>query len=111
MRTTITYEEIQAIRKELSEANKAGIRLEAIDKFYTRMINEYGHSAPSRKKIMATEKATKIRSEKTKQKIQNAINLMRLEGEKITQYSLAKKANVSYNTVGRYINDFEKINN
>jgi tagatose-1,6-bisphosphate aldolase len=56
----------------------------------------------------ATEIATKKRSDNAKEKIQNAINLLKMENKKITYYSISKYANVSYNTVKKYI-DLEKI--
>jgi len=40
---------------------------------------------------------------KTKEKIQNAINLLKLEGKEITAYRVAKEAGVSYNTARKYL--------
>jgi len=57
----------------------------------------------STKKAIATEKATEARTKKAKEKIQNAINILRLENKKITHYSIAKTADVSYVTVKKYI--------
>ena len=54
-------------------------------------------------KANAAEKATKARTAKAKEKIQNAINLLRLENKKLTYYSVAKTAGVSYSTVKKYI--------
>lgn len=58
----------------------------------------------------ATKKAIEFKQQATKNKIQNAINLMRLEGEKITIYSVAKKAGVSYNSAKKYSYIFLKSN-
>lgn len=55
------------------------------------------------KKAISAKNATKARQKKAKEKIENAINLLRLENEKISYYSIAKKAEVSYNTVKKYI--------
>ena len=55
------------------------------------------------KKLMATDKATEARTAKAKEKIQNAINILRMENKKLTHYSIAKQAEVSYLTVKKYI--------
>jgi len=54
-------------------------------------------------KALAAEKATEARTAKAKEKIQNAINILRMEDKKITYYSIAKTAGVSYSTVKKYI--------
>ena len=55
------------------------------------------------KKMVAADKATEARTAKAKEKIQNAINILRMENKKITHYSIAKTAGVSYLTVKKYI--------
>ena len=50
----------------------------------------------------ATKKAIEVKKQATQDKITNAVNLMRLEGEKITAYSVAKKAGISYNSAKKY---------
>jgi len=52
-------------------------------------------------------KAREALQEQTKEKIQNAINLLKFENKKITAYSIAKTANISYNTAKKYLS---KIN-
>ncbi len=59
--------------------------------------------------IQATNKATESRTAKAKEKIQNAINLLRMENKKITHYSIAKTAGVSYVTVKKYLPDVESF--
>jgi len=59
--------------------------------------------AVSTSKRNATKKATYAREMKAKKKIENAVNLLRLEGKKITAYSLAKQAGVSFTTARKYI--------
>jgi len=51
------------------------------------------------KKMIPTYKATGARTAKVKEKIQNAINILRMENKKITHYSIVKTAGVSYTTV------------
>jgi hypothetical protein len=48
------------------------------------------------------KKATTAKVTKTKEKIQNAINLLKLQGEEINPYRIAKVAHVSYNTARKY---------
>lgn len=59
-------------------------------------------------KLVATREANKVKINKSKEKIQNAINLLKLEGKKITPYEIAKAANISYNTAKKY---FRNISN
>lgn len=54
------------------------------------------------KKTNATKKATKIRQEVAKKKIEASVNMMRMFNQKITIYSVAKEAQVSYNTALKY---------
>jgi len=51
----------------------------------------------------ATKKATAKRTATAKKKIQNAVNILRIENKKITHYSVAKTACVSYTTVKKYL--------
>lgn len=67
------------------------------------MINNPKKIKRSAKKMIATDKATEARTAKAKAKIQNAINILRMENKKITHYSIAKSARVSYLTVKKYI--------
>ena len=55
-------------------------------------------------------KATTAKINKTKEKIQNAINLLRLQGEEINPYRIAKLANVSYNTARKYFKSYQDMN-
>ncbi len=48
------------------------------------------------------EKARAVKTTKTKEKIQNAINLLRLQGKPINPYQIAKLSGVSYNTARKY---------
>ena len=55
------------------------------------------------KKSNSARTATMARTAKAKEKIQNAINILRMENKKLTHYSIAKQAEVSYLTVKKYI--------
>ena len=96
----LTLEEIIFLRVHLdSNASK-----ELIDK-----LSNPEHIYVSARKKRATQKATKVRSDRAKEKIQNAINLLHLENKAITHYSISKESGVSYNTVKKHIPDIDKI--
>lgn len=44
------------------------------------------------------------KEKKSKEKIQNAINLLRMEDKKITAYSVSKTAGVAHQTATKYLN-------
>ena len=60
------------------------------------------HRSITEKKTNATKKATKTRQEVAKKKIEASVNMMRMFNQKITIYSVAKEAQVSYNTALKY---------
>jgi len=61
------------------------------------------------KKSLAAERATETRTKKAKEKIDNAINILRMENKKITHYSISKVAKVSFNTVRKYLTNEDLI--
>ena len=71
------------------------------------ILEKYGKKIPaSKKKIESAKRASAIKANKAKEKVRNAINLLRLEGlknEEITAYKVAKTANISYNTAKKYL--------
>lgn len=81
--------------------------LESADKrLYKRLNETISHTVKSNtrdSKKRATKKATQTKIKASKEKIENAKNLLLLENKKITPYSIAKTAGVSYNTVIKYI--------
>jgi len=57
----------------------------------------------SQKKQNTAREALKIKVSQTKEKIQNAINLLRLQGKPINPYQVAKLSGVAYNTARKYL--------
>ena len=55
------------------------------------------------KKREAAAKATEARTAKAKKKIENAMNILRMRGDKINYNTISKTAGVSYITVKKYI--------
>ena len=67
------------------------------------VLERYGKkigSSEAQKKAAA--KATATREQKAKEKIENAINLLRFENKNISEYAVAKKSGCSINTVKKY---------
>ena len=65
---------------------------------------KYGYTPPpSAKKQESAKRARAILQSRTREKIENAINLLKLEGKEITPYRVAKEAGVSYNTARKYL--------
>ena len=59
----------------------------------------------SEKVLEATQRATLTRKNAVRAKIQNAINILRIEGKEITPYRVAKTAEISFNTAKKYLNE------
>lgn len=66
-------------------------------------IEKYGLKAKSTaRQQKSAQKATKVRSDKAREKIQNAINILRLENKPINCNSVAVTSGCSINTVRKY---------
>jgi len=62
-----------------------------------------GERVISEKKKDSAKNALKVKMKKTNEKIQNAINLLRLQGKPINAYQVAKLSGVAYNTARKYL--------
>ena len=88
-------------------------KLEAFDKTYEEIegfntvskVNNPKEIKFSAAKNTASEKATKARTKKAKEKIQTAIDILRMSHQKITHYSIAQTCGVSFTTVKKYLDD------
>jgi hypothetical protein len=73
------------------------------NKFFKKLKNikqiEHG------KKQTATRQANRSKIIESKKKVNNAINLLRLECREITAYNVAQTAGISYNTAKKYLQD------
>jgi Fic family protein len=73
-------------------------------KWALEVIEKYGAKIPpSKKKVESAKRASKIKADRAKEKVINAINLLRLQGEEITPYKVAKITGISYNTAKKYL--------
>jgi Fic family protein len=57
----------------------------------------------NKRNLENAKKATEIKKLKAKEKVQNAVNLLRLQGEEVNAYRVAKIAGISYNTARKYL--------
>ncbi len=72
-------------------------------KWALEVLEKYGKKIPpSEKKVASAKKASEIKANRAKEKVTNAVNLLRLQGEEITAYKVAKVAGTSYNTAKKY---------
>jgi Fic family protein len=70
------------------------------------IIQKYGAKVPpSEKKKESAKRAAAAKAKTAKEKVINAVNLLKLQGEEITPYKVAKTAGVSYNTAKKYLNN------
>ena len=73
-------------------------------KWALEILEKYGKKLPpSEKKVESAKRASRIKAERAKEKVINAVNLLRLQGEEITPYKVAKTAGISYNTAKKYL--------
>ena len=73
-------------------------------KWALQVLEKYGKKIPaSPKKVASAKKASEIKAKRAEEKVQSAVNLLRLQGEEITPYKVAKIAGISYNTAKKYL--------
>ena len=66
---------------------------------------EKGERVISKKKQETAKNALEVKVTRTKEKVQNAINLLRLQNKPINAYQITKLSGVSYNTARKYLNN------
>jgi uncharacterized membrane protein YgaE (UPF0421/DUF939 family) len=100
MRLTLTDTEAQELLEilEFARSNSDDLYIKIESQIWENQQRDISQ------KQKAVEKATSTRSKKAKQKIENAINILRLENKEITVYAVSKTAKVSYNTAKKYEN-------
>ena len=104
-RIDLSEMELITLQRHINELNESYIPFVAMK----QKVNNPKEIEWSHKKSLSAYKATEARTAKAKEKIQNAINILRMENKKITHYSIAKTAEVSYLTVKKYIS-LDEIN-
>ena len=101
-RIEMSYDYIILLQKYISEI-KVDERDELAFEELKEIINNPKQIKRSIKKQNAIALATKVRSSKVKEKINNAINVLRLQDKEFTHYNIAKEAGVSFVTVKKYL--------
>lgn len=96
MRLTLNDDEVQELMKAIETSNNP--LYEKIQAQYNDDINR-----DISKKQEAIKNATIARERTAKEKIINAMNLLRMEDKPLTVYRVAKESGCSYNTVKKYI--------
>ena len=101
--------EVEAIREliehnDLTDCIKLVSNIDARLELLLEKIVGYGISKGRKEGI---NKARQARTAKTKEKVQNAINLLRIENKEITAYKVAKVADISFNTAKKYLKDLK----
>ena len=99
-RIDLTKEEYEILLAKTSSATE-----ENIISVNLKLKNNVKIIKPSKKKTEAASTATQARTKRAKEKITNAINILRMENKPITAYSIAKESGVSFNTVKKYVED------
>lgn len=102
MRLTLTSDEFDKLCETLKEHRE----FQAIDILLSAK-EKYQESLTDKKRL-ATKQANKSKIDATKKKIENAINLLRIQSMKINMNTVAKESGLSYNTVRKYQYIIEK---
>jgi len=96
MRFTLTEDEAKEI-----------LSLNLSTELYLKIENQL-HQNQNRdisKKKVSTQKATQTKKQTAINKIENCVNLMRLENKKINVNSVSNESKVAYNTIKKYLPD------
>ena len=114
MRLTLSKEEYKTLQELIKNAHDCAANLfDENEKIILEGISdriELDAAKPiSQKKKNATKEATRKRIKEAKNKISNAVNLMRFENKKITITSIALEAGVSYTTVKKYKDSIAEV--
>ncbi len=108
---TSELERLQEILKDIKKSDEFETYYSKLTSFNSldEMIQNPKEIKYSGAKGNAAANATEVRSKKAKVKIDNAINILRMENKKITHYAISKCGNVSYLTVKKYLTDNDII--
>ena len=114
MRLTLNEEEYKTLQQLIASINECPDNLfdenkKTMLENISRRIELDAAKPISQKKKNATKEATLKRIKEAKNKISNAVNMMRFENKKITISSIALEAGVSYNTVKKYKDSINEV--
>jgi hypothetical protein len=114
MRLTLNEEEYKTLQQLIQNAHACAANLfdeneKTMLEDISRRIDTDAAKPVSLKKKNATKEATLKRIKEAKNKISNAVNMMRFENKKITITAIALEAGVSYNTVKKYKDSIAEV--
>jgi len=115
MRLTLNQQEYTTLKRLIVEANKQQLADLLSEEEWSTLLTiseriEKTASKPiTEKKRNATKEATRKRIKEAKNKISNAVNMMRFENKPITISSISQEAGVSYNTVKKYRDSISEV--
>ena len=115
MRLTLNEEEYQTLQRLIATTNTQQhsdiLNEEEWSTLLTisERIEKTAAKPITEKKRNATKEATRKRIKEAKNKISNAVNMMRFENKNISIASIAQEAGVSYNTVKKYKESINEI--
>ncbi len=99
-RLDLTSVEIEQLRRVIDEAETAGVMVDAVRETIDEGLKII-EKTPA--KSQAAKTATAARQKKTREKIQNALNILRLEGKKPTAFRVSKISGVAFSTAQKYL--------
>jgi len=102
-RVDLSYDHLKLLQKYLDEIKDIDERDLIMFNEMKQIVNNPKEIKRSVSKMVAMDKAREVKTDRVKEKISNAINLLRLEQKKFTHYSIAKAANIAYMTVRKHI--------
>lgn len=103
-RLDLTKESLDFFVSCIDEFNK-NPSLELSKKIVNELMHQINNGKEvkySQKKSNAAKKATELRAKMAREKIVNAVNILRMENRNITEYAVAKVSGCSINTVKKY---------
>jgi len=98
MRLTLSDNQMTALINSLEFTTKYSDLLTYIKLEYEKELNK-----DKSKKVNATKLANKSKIDKSKKLVQDAINILNLEGKKINASTISKQAGINYNTASKYL--------
>lgn len=99
MRLTLSDDEIKTLMEILLITNHSNAK-SLNDTITSQLLSDRNQNKDKKQKAM--EKATQTREKTVRDKIYNAMNILRLENKKISVYSVSKEAGISFNSAAKY---------
>ena len=100
-RLNLTEAQYEELRRVLENAEDVGIDVGNTLDWLIKATPVYD----SYKVKMAAAVATATRSARARDKIENAVRHLQLDGKKITAYAVAKEAGVAFQTAKKYLDE------